>query len=383
MCSPTKSIENEYNELMAQLQSEHDALSLSSASPQKLIISRRDSRSRSRSNRREEMEEKMDEIMDHHSAMTVVHRHGGGGSGSSASSSDNEYKSAEIGRHEYTQLLVDCMRLLEGIVNDDHFESLPPAHTPNSPRTPQKNMSSKPDIHHHVDSIDVDSFRDLMESVRCKLKKQEIRQFQTPTPIKRDIRELRRFSQSVGGGHSQFLETLDNCIGTPSTADEADPEQVSEPVVITDIIIPLKADHDSISDVGAGSNDEVERYEADNEDLDANQNINDSAEIPQIDENQRKCVEQFLLRYSEEESWKLKKEETDSMGQCYELEIEFNENITLEDRKKNQIAIRADILHSVTELIENIMGIQYEEKKSKFTASMWYENALCRLLAVI
>lgn len=212
-----------------------------------------------------------------------------------------------------------------------------------------------------ADELDVESFRDLMESVRSKLKKEEVQYLHSRSPIKRDIGELRRNSQSIVGGHSQFLETLDCCIGNgvaPSSPDEHDHHEDGAVVITEDIVIPLKG------------HDDVERYEADNEDLDGS--ANGDAPIPTIGENQRKCVDHFLVRYSEQESWA----ENGGGGVGgdevrYELEIEFNENITLEDQKRNRVSMRGDVLHSLTELIESIMGIRYDDESPPLALSMW------------
>eukprot|EP00483_Globobulimina_turgida_P013395 UN13419 len=155
-------------------------------------------------------------------------------------------------------------------------------------------------------------FKDLMGNVQEKLKNDKY-----GGDIKRNISELRRNSKS-----NSNMETFDCYI---LSSEEKEEEDIVE---VGDIVI---------------------EYEADNEELD---NLpNKTMLIEPIDEKQKQCVEEFLVRYSENNSW-------NNCGENeYELEIEFNENINLENKKKNNISISASLLQSLTDLIENIMGI--------------------------
>ena len=146
-------------------------------------------------------------------------------------------------------------------------------------------------------------------------------------------------------------------------------------MVITDIVIPLK---------GQGVASDGGRYEADNEDLDGSADGDGDAAIPPIDEKRRKCVEQFLVRYSEQESWS--ENGGGAAGEDavrYELDIEFNESVTLEDQKRNRISMRGDVLHSLTELIENMMGIRYHDGSPSFAVSMWLRSLSLSLFDIL
>ena len=101
----------------------------------------------------------------------IVQRRPGGSASSSDHDHDYEYKWTESGkRGEYSQLLLDCRHLLKGIMDDDHVQSV--QLTPKS----LKGAASTTDVHDDDDDgvVDVESFRDLMESVRSKLKNEEI-----------------------------------------------------------------------------------------------------------------------------------------------------------------------------------------------------------------
>ena len=79
------------------------------------------------------------------------------------------------------------------------------------------------------------------------------------------------------------------------------------------------------------------------------------------------------MRYSENNAWKKKSNNDGNTEEEYELEIEFNENINLENKKKNNISISSSLLQSLTNLIENIMGIETNDPSSTYF-SMWYVN---------
>jgi len=318
-----QSLQSEYNELLSAFKKHLDGHSASSESPQKFSISRRNSHSRSRSRHREDIEEKMDEIM----------AANGSSSGSAAASDSppemSDYKATEFEDLEmaqkYAELLVDCRHFLQNIVSEGpsdclHFKS---------PHKPPAAAQCR---------IEVSSFRDLLESAQHRLRSEDMKQNPyRQTPIKRDLFELRRNSRSAVSGHSHFLETLDRCVVS------TDGEDADTAAVITDA-----AAVDS-------------KYEADDEDLDEAAGRDGGAITKLLDDGQRRMVEQFLVRYSEDGAWSAvggAGGAGEGRRRRYALEMEFNEGVTLKDKKRNRIEIGHDVALSLTHLIESAMDIQ-------------------------
>lgn len=102
-------------------------------------------------------------------------------------------------------------------------------------------------------------------------------------------------------------------------------------------------------------------YNADNEDLD--ELPNKEMLIEPINDKKKECVEQFLVKYSDAYSWN----KQDDKCKEYELEIPFYESVSLQNKKKNNIAISQTMLHSMTNFIETIMGICSEQNGNAST----------------
>eukprot|EP01084_Bolivina_argentea_P024874 46310_1 len=351
-------LENEYHEMCNQyMNAKHeDSLfdergereeSRSHSHRDGFIISRRKSHSRSRSQKREDADEKMDEVMDLKNTNNT------------SDSDDNEYKSDPIHSpdkkaDERNDVLMECKHLFEDILDDQHIHS---------PIKSMRITSPSNDM-----MIDVELFRDLIKSVRTKLAEEKY----GGEVYKRDISELRRNSKS----NSHVLETLDGFMMDQNDAEEEHEHGEHNLSLLKVPIPPHKLIHiESIDDDEEEEDDCTPHnsYEADNEDLD---NLpNKAMMIEPIDDRQKQCVEQFLVRYSENESWN----ETDKCSKrsgenAYELEIEFNENINLENKKNNKLSIGANVLQSLTNLIENIMGIYQvkEPQNSYFSMCGWF-----------
>jgi len=130
-----------------------------------------------------------------------------------------------------------------------------------------------------------------------------------------------------------------------------------------------KNDNDDLLLFEEDNNGDIVQYEADNEDLD---NLpNKEMVIDPINDKQKKCVDQFLMKYSENNSW----DKTCDGLDGYKVEIEFHENVNLENKKNNNISISSNILQSLTNLIENIMGIQSQDnykQNSYFSLCGWF-----------
>ena len=345
----------------------NDIASQSGDDQHRFEISRRNSHSRSKSNKREELEEKMDEIMKNANAAS---------SGTdSEHDNENEYKSNDYDTkyNEYGQLLNECMLFFENIIDDQHIATPIGSTTASSITSTLKS--------NNTNNIDTEMFKDLLISVRNKLKNDKY----GGDLHKRNISELRRKSKSA---NSSMMETLDhyilstddenqrspihsNAVGDDDDEEEEEEEEVNDLRIEDKDKIEQEEEHKEL-EIDIDNNDDngngdVTTYEADNEDLD-NLN-NDKITIDPIDDNQKKCVDQFLMRYSENNAWKKRKDD-DNGDDEYILEIEFNENVNLENKKKNNISISSNLLESLTNLIENIMGIENVNPSKYF--SMWY-----------
>ncbi len=67
-------------------------------------------------------------------------------------------------------------------------------------------------------------------------------------------------------------------------------------------------------------------------------------------------------------AWK----DSDKNGKEYQLEIEFNESVNLVNKKRNNISVSGKILQSLTNLIENIMGLPDINDYKMPYFSLWY-----------